>query len=79
MDRRMDSLLKYSSSRANDPSVEFTIKSGELESIEVVRSSGNEALDDAVKQVLMDATPFTPLPDIWKNQSFTFIATINIY
>lgn len=79
LDRRMDSLLKYSGSRISDPSVEFTIKSGELDSIEIVRSSGSENLDNEVKQVLMDTTPFTPLPDTWKNQNISFIATINIY
>jgi TonB family protein len=79
MDRRIDSLLKYSNSRFNDPSVEFIIRSGELESIEIVRSSGNEKLDSEVKQVLMDASPFTPLPDIWRGQDLTFVATINIY
>lgn len=79
MERRVDSLLKYSNSRFNDPTVEFTIRSGELESIEIVRSSGNQKLDKEVRQVLIDASPFTPLPDIWKNQDLTFVATINIY
>ncbi len=79
MDRRMDSLLKYSSSRTNDPTVEFTIRYGELDSIEIVRSSGNEKLDSEVKQVLIEASPFTPLPDVWKGQNLTFVATINIY
>lgn len=79
MDRRKDILHNYSGSRINDPSIEFTIISGELYSIEIVRSSGNEELDNAVKQVLVEASPFTPMPAIWKNRNISFVATINIY
>ena len=79
MDRRMGGLLQYSASRTNDPAVEFTIRSGELYNIAIVRSSGSEKLDNAVMQALLDTTPFDPLPGIWKGRDISFIATINIY
>lgn len=50
-------------------------KSGKLESVEIVRSSGYPMLDEAAKQALEDANPYNPLPDNWKKTSFTITGT----
>jgi len=54
----------------------FTIsKSGKVTDLELIRSSGYGVLDKAVKQALMDASPFNPLPDSWKKDEFVITGT----
>ena len=47
------------------------LKSGKLDEVELIKSSGYPLLDDAAKQALIDASPFNPLPDSWKKDRFT--------
>ena len=56
--------------------MKFSIaKSGRVENIELVKSSGYPMLDDAAKQALHDASPFNPLPDQWHQDYFTITGT----
>ena len=50
----------------------FTIaKSGKVEDVQVLKSSGYPMLDNAARKALFDASPFNPLPDSWKKEAFT--------
>jgi periplasmic protein TonB len=52
--------------------MKFTIlKSGKVTDVEILKSSGYPALDNAAKKALFDASPFNPLPDNWKKDAFT--------
>ncbi|MBF0336690.1 MAG: TonB family protein, partial [Nitrospirae bacterium] len=52
--------------------ISFTInKNGTLGAVEVVRTSGHKALDEAAVRSIRDAAPFWPLPDEWGKESFT--------
>ncbi len=51
------------------------IKSGKVEDIDILKSSGYPMLDDAAKQALLDASPFNPLPGNWKKDRFTITGT----
>ncbi len=39
------------------------LKSGHLESVDIIESSGNKSLDEAALQSVRDAQPFPPIPD----------------
>jgi protein TonB len=51
------------------------MKSGKLDEVELIKSSGYPLLDNAAKQALVDANPFNPLPDNWKKDRFTITGT----
>ncbi|MBF0606904.1 MAG: TonB family protein [Candidatus Magnetobacterium sp. LHC-1] len=52
--------------------ISFTInKNGTLGTVEVVRTSGHKALDEAAVRSIRDAAPFWPLPEEWGKESFT--------
>ncbi|MEE9524395.1 MAG: TonB family protein [Thermodesulfovibrionales bacterium] len=52
--------------------IRFTIlKNGKLGAVELLRTSGYKSLDDAAMKALRDAAPYWPLPDEWKEESFT--------
>ena len=51
------------------------IKSGKVEDIDIIKSSGYPMLDDAARQALLDASPFNPLPGNWKKERFTITGT----
>ena len=78
---RIELIWKYPESARQDGIqgdlvMKFSIsKSGRVESVELIRSSGYPQLDDAAKRALMDADPFNPLPDNWKKDSFTITGT----
>ncbi|MGA2191806.1 MAG: energy transducer TonB, partial [Nitrospirota bacterium] len=56
--------------------MQFTIaKSGKISGIELLKSSGYPMLDEAAKQALLDASPYNPLPQSWKKDSFTITGT----
>lgn len=56
--------------------MKFSItKSGNVDDIEIIKSSGYPMLDDAAKQALLDASPFNPLPGNWKKDRFTITGT----
>jgi TonB family protein len=50
-------------------------KSGRVEGIDIIKSSGYPELDEAARQALLDASPFNPLPDSWKKDSFNITGT----
>lgn len=52
--------------------IRFSIhKDGRLGSVQVLRSSGYDALDQGALQALKDSDPFWPLPDNWELDEFT--------
>jgi protein TonB len=52
--------------------IRFVIrKDGSLGSVKLVRTSGYDMLDRAAVKALRDAEPFWPLPDVWKEDSYT--------
>lgn len=56
--------------------MKFSIaKSGRVQNIEMIKSSGYEMLDRAAKKALEDASPFNPLPDSWKKEEFVITGT----
>jgi protein TonB len=62
--------------------IRFTImKNGRLGAVELVRTSGYRALDDAAIKALWDAEPYWPLPNEWGREGFTitghFIYTLH--
>ncbi len=79
--RRIELIWKYPETARRDGLqgsliMRFSIgKSGKLESVEIVRSSGYPMLDEAAKQALEDANPYNPLPDNWHKTSFTITGT----
>lgn len=67
-----------------DLKIRFTInKDGRLGSVELVRTSGYKALDDAALKALKDGEPYWPLPDDWGTNTYTvqghFIYTLYGY
>jgi len=67
-----------------DLEIRFTIKkNGQLGSVELLRTSGHESLDDAAIKALRDGAPYWPLPDEWGMEAYTieghFIYTIYGY
>jgi protein TonB len=55
-----------------DLRIRFTIKKdGRLGAIELLRTSGYKALDDAAIKALRDGEPYWPLPDEWGIDSYT--------
>lgn len=50
-------------------------RSGSVDDIEVIKSSGYPELDRAARRALIDANPFNPLPDSWKKNYFTITGT----
>jgi len=81
MKKRIELIWKYPETARRDGLqgtlvIKFAIgKSGRVEGIEVLKSSGYPMLDDAAKQALLDASPFNPLPDSWKKDYFTITGT----
>ena len=79
--RRIELIWKYPETARRDGLqgsliMRFSIgKSGKLENVEVLRSSGYPMLDEAATQALKDANPYNPLPDNWKKDSFTITGT----
>ncbi len=79
--RRIELIWKYPETARRDGLqgsliMRFSIgKSGKLENVEIVRSSGYPMLDEAAKQALEDANPYNPLPDNWHKTSFTITGT----
>ncbi|MBF0317442.1 MAG: TonB family protein [Nitrospirae bacterium] len=73
----IESVWEYPQSAARkkiygDLYISFTInKNGTLGTVEVVRTSGHKALDEAAVRSIKDAAPFWPLPDEWGKDSFT--------
>ncbi|MBF0539533.1 MAG: TonB C-terminal domain-containing protein [Nitrospirae bacterium] len=73
----IESVWEYPQSEARkkaygDLYISFTInKNGTLGAVEVVRTSGHKALDEAAVRSIKDAAPFWPLPDEWGKDSFT--------
>ena len=56
--------------------IKFSIaKSGRVENVELIKSSGYQQLDAAAKKALMDASPFNPLPGDWNKDSFVITGT----
>lgn len=55
-----------------DLRIRFTIgKDGRLRSVELERTSGYKALDDAAMKALKDGEPYWPLPDEWGMDTYT--------
>ncbi len=55
-----------------DLKIRFTIKKdGRLGAVELLRTSGYKALDDAAIKALRDGEPYWPLPDEWDMDSYT--------
>ncbi|MBI5191746.1 MAG: TonB family protein [Nitrospirae bacterium] len=81
MKKRIELIWKYPETARQDGLqgslvMRFTIaKSGRVGDIDILKSSGYPLLDDAAKQALIDASPFNPLPDSWKKESFTITGT----
>jgi len=81
MKKRIELIWKYPETARRDGLqgnlvMRFSInKSGRVDSIVVVKSSGYPELDEAARQALMDANPFNPLPDNWKKEYFTITGT----
>ena len=79
--RRIELIWKYPETARRDGLqgqlvMKFTIgKSGKVENIELVKSSGYNMLDEAAKQALLDANPFNPLPGNWNKETFTITGT----
>lgn len=78
---RIETIWKYPETARRDGVqgdlvMKFSIaKSGRVENIELVKSSGYPMLDNAAKQALHDASPFNPLPDKWNKDYFTITGT----
>lgn len=74
---KIENIWKYPPEAAQkgiyaDLYIRFTIlKNGNLGAIELIRTSGYKMLDDAALKALRDAAPYWPLPDEWKEESFT--------
>jgi protein TonB len=74
---KIENIWKYPPEAAEkgiyaDLYIRFTIlKNGNLGAIELIRTSGHKMLDDAALKALKDAAPYWPLPDEWKEESFT--------
>jgi len=79
--RRIELVWKYpetarTAGQQGELVMTFTIaKSGKVESVELLKSSGYTALDKAAQQAILDASPFNPLPDAWKKDNFTITGT----
>lgn len=55
-----------------DLRIKFTIgKDGRLRSVQLERTSGYKALDDAAMKALRDGEPYWPLPDEWGMDTYT--------
>jgi protein TonB len=84
---KIESIWRYPQGAAEqgiygDLYVRFTImKSGKLGAVELVRTSGYRALDEAAMKALWDAQPYWPLPNEWGREGFTitghFIYTLH--
>ncbi len=74
---KIENIWKYPPEAAEkgiyaDLYIRFTIlKNGKLGAVELLRTSGYKTLDDAALKALRDAAPYWPLPDEWKEESFT--------
>jgi periplasmic protein TonB len=79
--RRIELVWKYpetarTANQQGELLMSFTIaKSGKVESVELLKSSGYSTLDKAAQQAIMDASPFNPLPETWNKESFTITGT----
>lgn len=79
--RRIELVWKYPETARRDGIqgslvMRFSIaKSGKVDRVDVLESSGYPMLDEAAKRALMDASPFNPLPDNWNKESFTITGT----
>jgi len=79
--RRIEDIWKYPETARRDGVegdlvMKFSIsKSGRVVDIELIKSSGYPMLDEAAKKALADASPFNPLPENWKKDSFTITGT----
>lgn len=61
-----------SSNIAGELYIRFIIKkNGQLQSADVVKTSGYRVLDDAAVRALRDAAPYWPLPAEWKRDDLT--------
>lgn len=84
---KIESIWRYPPGAAEkgiygDLYVRFTImKNGRLGAVELLRTSGYRALDDAAIKALWDAEPYWPLPNEWGREGFTitghFIYTLH--
>jgi periplasmic protein TonB len=82
--RRVETILQYPESlRGRNPPVEgrvyvqFTIgKSGVLEDIALVASSGHPELDRESLRAIRESFPFLPLPDSWKQERLMIPARV---
>jgi len=78
---RIEGIWKYPESARRDGLqgslvIKFVIgRSGRLEEVDIIKSSGYPLLDEAAKKALLDAQPFNPLPDNWKKDSFSITGT----
>lgn len=74
---KIESIWRYPHDAARrgiqgDLKIRFTIRrNGKLDDVEVVRTSGYRALDEAAVQALKDGDPFWPLPEDWGKDSLT--------
>lgn len=72
---RIESIWKYPKEAARrgisgDLYMQFTIrKDGSLGEIELLRTSGHRALDEAAAKAIKKAAPFWPLPEDWDKDS----------
>ncbi|MEC4675692.1 MAG: TonB family protein [Nitrospirota bacterium] len=57
-----------------DLKIRFVIKkNGRLGAVELVRTSGYKALDDAAIKALKEGEPYWPLPDAWGMESYAIL------
>ncbi len=79
--RRIEMVWRYPDTAQRDGLqgelvMRFSIaKSGKVESIELLKSSGYPLLDNAAEKALADASPFNPLPDSWNKERFVITGT----